>query len=115
MKIRALTHQADLKEPASDKSGLDQTVCVATSSVFLESHFLSNTKAAADGQLTADMYAQLYVHPAYPLEDVTNRLSEEDKTQQDSRLFLGMNLQECLTAGIKYKFTQTTQSIRILR
>lgn len=90
-------------------------MCVATSSVSLESHFLSNTKAAADGQLTADMYAQLYVHPAYPLEDVTNQLSEEDKTQQDSLLFLVMNLPKCLTMDIKYKFSQTTQSIRILR
>lgn len=82
MKIRALTHQADLKEPASDKSGLISE-CASPRLLFfffLESHFLSNTKAAADGQLTADMYAQLYVHPAYPLEDVTNQLSEEDKT-----------------------------------
>lgn len=55
---------------------------------------MSNTKAAADGQLTADMYAQLYVHPAYPSEDVTNQLSGGDKAKQDSLLFLGVILQK---------------------
>ncbi len=66
MKIRALTHQADLKELAPTKADWSNSL-----RLLLKVALEHNTKATADGQLTTDTH----VRSAPAWEEVTNQQS----------------------------------------